>query len=132
VAAEELLDPSDVPLPADEARALGREVGGRLQGADRWELRGKHLDGHLEDALGVGEVLQAVLAQVPKADTRGEGSGPDQLGGGAREQDLAPMTGRGDAGGPVDVDADVVVAPHDALARVHTQCAPGRSPRPAM
>src|SRR3990172_8632417 len=55
------------------------------------------------------------------ADTRPRGQVMrDGIGGGLRQQDLAAPPHRGDAGGAVDLQADISTACHDGLARVQS------------
>ena len=57
----------------------------------------------LVDALGCGQVLEAVLAEVAQPVRAEEGSR------GGRDEHLSAVAARGDAGRPVDVDADVAL-----------------------
>ena len=77
----------------------------------------------LEEALGVGEVLQPVVSEVPEHGI-GERRPAQQVMGGRREEDLAPMAGRADPGRAMHVQA------HDHLVRA--QRLPGVDPHPGL
>ena len=95
-------------LPAHERARRDRQVR-RVERAERREVA----RAELVEALGAGEVLQAVLAEV--ADRRvGIEQSPGRLG----DDDLASVRGSGDARGTVHVEADVALVRHDRLARV--------------
>ena len=84
---------------------------------------------HLEEPLGFGQILEAVLAKVFELDT-----GVQNAAGLRRDQNLASVTCRADARRAVHVDAHVALRRYRRLARVdaHTdsqRTAPERSLR---
>jgi hypothetical protein len=94
--------------PTKLVRWMGRLVGVSSERIGR-EFDRQSLDRQLEDPLVPGEVLQPVLAQVPESHLIRKRCS-NELGRGGRDQHLAPVAGRRDHGGPVDVEPDVVVA----------------------
>jgi hypothetical protein len=88
-----------------------------VAGAERREVARQSFDHELEDALGSGEVLQRLIAQVA------QGNGRDLLviddsGRRAREQDLAAVRDRADPSRPMDGDPHVPFVAGVSLARV--------------
>jgi hypothetical protein len=111
--AEELPDLGYRVLPAYERCQLQRQVvRPGVQGPGRRKVRGEPLDHQVVEVLGVSDVLQPMLSEIPEGSPvwkRALHESP----GGVGEDDL-PSVGRGGyPRGPVHVDADVVVpAPH--------------------
>ena len=94
-------------LAADERRRLYGEVG--LVEALEWrEVTGAEL----VDRLRRGEVLEPMNAEVV------QGVGGGEVAGRLRDEDLAAVTCRGDAGSAVNVDADVPFLSQQWLAGV--------------
>jgi len=87
----------ELPLSADERRRLRRQV----RRAQRAKRRERSL-AELKDLFRLAEVLEPVQAEVGQReralDERARAFGED---------DLSPVCGGADAGGPVDIDADV-------------------------
>ena len=74
----------------------------------------------LEDALGRGEILEAVLAEVRELEL-------DELRRGGRDKHLPAMACRCDAGGAVDVAADVALLGQDWRPRMQADPHPDRA-----
>ena len=115
-----------LPLAADEWAALERQVvRPGAQAPQRRELRRQAGDDELEDALRARQVLQAVLAQVTRARSLRQlplDQHPCRLG----EQHLAAVAGRAEAGGAVDIQADVAAGAEARLAGVQAHPHPDR------
>jgi hypothetical protein len=84
----------------------------------------------LEDALGLGEILESVLAEVAQAGVRGQ-AGPCLLAGQLRQQDLASMCCRHDPSSPIHRRAEEVAGSplrlSDVNSHAHAQ-RPGLTP----
>ena len=106
--------PSDLlhlPLAPDERGGLhGQVVRAALERPQRREIGGQIRRQELEDALGAGEVLQAVFPQIPQLCTHRQ-LVPHQLLGRQREERLPPVTRRQEPGDPVQGRAEVVPVP---------------------
>ncbi len=104
---EEGLDVGHLPRPSQETRQLERQVVRQtIQGSQRWEVACQVADHNLEKALRTGQILQSVLAQIPKSDCVGEvilHEGVRCLG----DKNLPPMPRGADAGGAMDVHSHV-------------------------
>ena len=99
--------------PIDERGQFERQVvRHRRQRRQGGEFGLEPLGGDLVDAFGVEQVFEAVLTQVPIVDPGGVGG---ERPGGLGHDDLAAVRRGGDAGGAVDVEPDVVVAPEHSL-----------------
>ena len=110
-------------------RAADRPVGRRRQpvrparsvrqrGQSR-EVRRQIADDELEEVLGVIEVLEPVLPEIPQRDAGRQLVG-DQCARGARDQHLPAVPGRADPRRAVHVQAHVIVLPDLSLAGVDT------------
>ena len=99
---------------ASASASSDREV---LQGVQRREFGGQAVDDQLVDVFGPAHVLQAVAAEVQQRDPFRQ-LAPHQGGGGLGEQNLAAVAAVGDAGGAVDVHADVALFDQPGLAGV--------------
>ena len=112
---EELGDPPHVVVATDERGTLEREVRrARFVGADRREIARESLDDDVVQVLRVVDVLQQVGAEVAELHAvrkRALHEGTCRVG----DEDLAAVSQRGDPGGAMDVDADVVVTTQPAL-----------------
>ena len=78
---------------------MGRLV---LLGCQRRKVERQPVPLNLEDPLGLRKILEPVLAQIAQLERR-----VGRVGRRPREQHLAPVPGRRDAGGTVHVDARV-------------------------
>jgi hypothetical protein len=117
--AQESPDPLQLPVSAHEARKGNRQVGRDLQGPRCRELGRERVDHDLVQVLGLGQVLEAVPSERPQAHAGGQRV-LDQAPGRGGDQDLPAVARRGDPGGPVDVDSDVVVPAQDTFTRVES------------
>ena len=88
----------------DRGRRCGQRQPGARERARRRELRGEVVEDELVEALGLGKVLEPVLAQRPDARPRHERAGR------LREQDLAAVSRVGDPRRAMDVEPDVRAA----------------------
>ena len=84
---------------------------------ERGEVGLQPLRLHLEQPLGVRDVLQVMLAEIAERKT-GQALVFDDAGGRMRQDDLSAMRGRADACGTADADADIAVAVQVRLCRV--------------
>ena len=127
--AEDPPDLVDLLLPAHERGELGGEVvRPGVQGPGRREVGRQALDHEVMEALGVDDVLQPMLPEVPEGDPTRKGA-LHETPRGVGDDDL-PAVGRiGDPRGPVHVDADVVVPAADPLPRVEAHPDPQRGAR---
>ena len=81
-------------------------------GPRRWEAARQSLDDELIEALGFGQVLQAMGADVAQS------VGPTELTCALGDEHLAAVSGGGDSCAAVYVDADVMVVRAQGFARV--------------
>ncbi len=114
VPGEQLADFTQLAVAAEERRRGDRQVRA-VEGLQRRELAVPQL----VDPLGGGEVLEPVLAEI--AHVRA-----GEIAGRGGEEHLAPVPGRRDARGAVDVEPDVALLRRDRLARVQTHAHPDR------
>jgi len=77
----------------------------------------------LVELLGLGEILEPVRAERAEVDA------VEQAGGRLSDDDLAPVRGRADPGGPMDVQTHVSLCGDGCLARVDSHAHPNRSAR---
>ena len=106
--AEQLLQDGQLGLATDEARQLhGKVVRDVLEGPQGRELVGQRLVDELEDVLGSAEVPEAVRAEVLQAHVVQETVG-DEVVGHLGQDDLAPVGGVTEAGGPVEGGPHVI------------------------
>jgi hypothetical protein len=98
----------ELPLAADE----GARRAGQVRVRDRLKRR-EGAPSELEDPHGHGDVLQAVLAEIGEREARVEKI-PGRLG----DDDLTAVSGGCDAGGEVDVVADVALLGYERCPRV--------------
>ena len=117
--AQELEQLGELALSADQLARLGGQVG-LVQAAKTRELALPEL----VEPHRLSEVLQPVLAQIPERRTF------DQLLRGLGDEDLPPVPGRADAGGAMDVHADVALVRNGRLPRVDAH--PNRELEPAL
>ena len=92
---------------------MGRRRGIRK----RWELGHQAFDNQLVNPLRQRQAVESTLAEVAQAHAIGQSPVRQclrRLG----DEDLAPMSGRSDPRGAIDIDADVIVAAGDSLAAV--------------
>ena len=116
---EHLLEPRDLLGAADERGPFGGQVGGAcIEGPELREVGRQPGDHEIVEPQRVGEVLETVKPQIAQDHPIGQGLF-DETGGRRRDDHLAAMAHRGDAGRPIDVDPEVVVTPERALAGVH-------------
>ncbi len=114
----------DLVAAPHERGQLRREiVGAGIERPGRGELRREAVHDDVGEALGPLEVLEPVVAEVPKGHAVRQPR-LDLGAGGAGHHDLPPVRRRRDAGGPVDVDPDVVVAAERPLPRVQAHPRP--------
>ncbi len=86
----------ELALASDETRELDRQIVGRsIERSQRCEAGREVRDDDLEDALGVGDVLQAVHAEVAQHDAPWQ-IAESEIGGRLRQQDLPSVAGRHD------------------------------------
>ena len=112
---DELLD---LTLAPDQAcQRLGQVAAPRVEGADRREVGREPIDHELVEPFLAIEVLEPVVAEVAHIHSGGQGATRERLRL-RRQQHLAAVRRRGDAGRPMDVEPDVVVAAPAALAGV--------------
>jgi hypothetical protein len=98
----------------------------------RRKLARQPLDDELEEALGTVEVRQGGVAEVAEAEALRQ-LVPHEIGGSAREEHLAAVTGVSDSRGLVHREADVAVAAEARLAGVDAHPHPHRdSLRPVV
>jgi hypothetical protein len=118
VARQQRADVGELPLSADEpGQRHGNLDGAGAEGAKRGEVGWQAGDHQLKQPLRLGQVLQPRLAEIPQPD-RGRQLGAEQLPGGPGEQHLPAMPSRADPCRAVHIQAGVVLADHDRLARV--------------
>ena len=116
---EHLLEPRDLIGAAHERGPFGGQVGGAcVEGPELREVGWQAGDHEIVEAQRIGEVLETVKPQVAQDHAVGQGLF-DETGGRRRDDHLAAVAHRGDAGRPVDVDPEVVVPAERALAGVH-------------
>ena len=118
-AAEHLLEPRHLLLAAHERGPFGGQVGGTC--VERPELRevGRQPGDHeIVEPQRIGEVLETVKPQIAQDHTVRQGLF-DETRGRVREDHLAAMADRGDAGRAIHVDPEVVVTAERALTGVH-------------
>ena len=72
-------------------------------GAERRAVVARTSDEKLEEVFGLGQILEAVLAEIAKRHA-GQSRIAERLVHRLREEDLSPVTGRADAGGSVHVE----------------------------
>ena len=107
-----------VPAPQERSRrAAGDSSGGDVSSG------GKSSVSELVDPLGLGQILQAVVAEVA------EPTGPDELGGRGRDQHLPAVTAGGDPRRPVHVHPDVALLANARGAGVDSNPQPDRARR---
>ena len=107
---EQLVEGLELVLAPDEGRQSLREPVRRLHAAaQRREVAGQAGHVELEEALGLGQVLEPVGAQVAQAPPTHRVIA-DEGARGVRDDDLTAPAGGGDAGSPIDLEAAVVVA----------------------
>ena len=105
-------------VPAHEARQLPRQLASRpREGSQRPNLVVEQRMPDLEDALGLGEVFEAVLSEVDQFDLGRKLAG-QQLGGGARHEKLSTVAGRHHPGAAVHDHPEVVTVAKARCARV--------------
>ena len=105
---------------------------GAVAGTQRREVVVEPGGDELVDALGAGQALQLVLAEVAEVEV-GAVRGCEQLVGGMRDEHLPTVTGRADPSGPVDVEADIPAFHRGWLAGVDPDPhAHGRRARPLL
>src|SRR5436190_6578181 len=114
---EQRLYLGDLTPPPDEGRELGREVVARcVQGLEWWEIAREIRDQELEETLRPSQILEPMLAEVPK------GSALDllskQVTRRLRDEHLSAMGGRTNAGPAVNVLADIALGGDRRLAGV--------------
>ena len=97
--------------PDERRRLCGKVRRAVLQRPQRWEVGVEARREELVQPLRLRQVLQAVLAEVARL---GVGEISRRLG----EHDLAAVRRRADAGGAVDVEADVAAADERRLSRM--------------
>ena len=85
--------------------------------SERWEAAGQSAGDELEDPLGLGQVLEAVQAEVAERGRR-RFACAHELMRAFGDDHLAAVRGRRDPRSAVDVDADVVAVGYERLARV--------------
>ena len=121
--------------PAHETGGLRRQVVAQrrvVQRAQRAEPLGQARPGHLEDPLSATQVLQAVLAQIPKPDPAGQPAG-QQLVRRPGHQDLTTMADGEQPGGPVHHRTEIVAVALHAGPRMQRHAHPdGRAGRPRL
>ena len=98
----------EVCIPADEVRALRRQVVSHAEGSQRREVETQVVVVELEHALGSGNVAQAVEPEVAQRDARRE-AGEARFGR-FRADDLAAMGRRAQTSATIRRGAVVVVA----------------------
>ena len=99
----------EVCIPADEVRALRRQVVSHAEGSQRGEVDAQVVVVELEHTLGPGDVSQAVEPEVTQRDARRE-AGETRFGR-FRADDLAAMGRRAQASATVRRGTVVVAAP---------------------
>ncbi len=115
--------------PADEGGERHRQAHRRgAQGARRREVPVQAGSGQLEQQLRLVEVLQPVGPQLAQAQLRAD-AGTGQPGAGGGDQHLPAVGGRGDAGRPVHVQAQVAVPAQEPLAAVQADAHAQGGPR---
>ncbi len=124
---EQLHPSSDLHLPTHERRQLGGEVHRDLKGPEWRELVEETVDHDIVEVLGVNEVLEPVGSLASHRDAVGE-IVLDQRTRGVGEDDLPTPSRGGDAGRPVNIEPDVVVATGNPLPGVHADAHPKRAP----
>ena len=130
---EQLLQPGQLPIAAHEPGQPHRQVGRPgAEGAQCREAVGQASDEQLPQPLGMGQVLEAMLTQLPQPHPRRQ-LGPQQLPGRLRAQDLPPVPSRADPRRPMHHQPGITVAIGDRLAGVHAHAHPQPHPvGPAM
>jgi len=102
LAAEQPVQGPDLALPPDQRRRLDRQVvRSGIQRDKRWELRRKIGSDDLEDALGSGQILQAVRPEAVQCHLVREVV-PHEHGRRLREQNLAAVPDPADPCAAVD------------------------------
>ena len=121
--------------PAHETGCLRWQVVAQrrvVQRPQRAEPPGQARPGHLEDPLGTAQVLQLMLAQIPKPDPAGQPAG-QQLVRRPGHQDLTTMAGREQPGDPVHHRTEIVAVALHAGPRMQRHPHPdGRAGRPRL
>src|SRR4029077_14224590 len=115
---QQLLGLANLVVAPDEARQLcGKIVRRRLERLQRWEILRETFNGELKQALRLGQVFEAMQAEVFQRQP-GWQRVINQRPGGFRDEHLPPMAGARHPGGSMDVKADVLVTDEGGLARV--------------
>ena len=123
--AQELDDLRQLALSADQRRRLGRKVGRPvLERCERRKLALEAFRHELEDPLRPAQVLQPMLAEIAEGELLWE-IVLDELSRRLRDEHLAAVACRGNAGAAVDVHSDVALVGSQRLARCGCPCAPG-------
>lgn len=118
----------DLPLAPDERGQLRRQiVRSGVERAQRREVGRQAIDDELAQALGCAEVLEPMLPEVAQGDAVGQ-SIAEQGTGRVADQGLAAVRDRGDAGGPIDGEADHVASDRFDLAAVEAHPDADRQP----
>ncbi len=107
---DERHDVLDLAVTTDQAGQRLRQVAAPgIERADRREVCGESVDHELVEPLLAVQVLEPVVAEIAHIDPARQAATGERLG--LRRQQYLPAMGRPrDAGRPVDVEPDIVVA----------------------
>ena len=110
----------------------GKIVRRRLERLQRWEILRETFNGELKQAFRLGQVFEAMQAEVFQRQPRWQRV-INQRPGGFRNEHLPAMAGARHPGGSMDVQADIFVADDRCLPRVQPDTDPDRAAvRPFM
>ena len=114
-------------VPPEENGNLCRQIIGALvEGRKRRKSLGKSRSDDLEQSQRLGEILEAVLAEVAQLHLRRQSSA-DRFGNGARQQNLTAVSGRHDACRAVNRRTEIIAATLLGVAKVHADPDPQRA-----